>query len=200
MSVAENAGILEKNDPNEVIFMPEITAERLTSMNEEQNGFMLSICHMKINTSLVGEKSKRKIAGMFPPGSLFSVSMVATPILFKDLRDFVDRREGNLLRHVARRIMMTLATSFYEEAEDKTVATEIVTVFLAADRHVRRGGQKENLDGHVRSASDAAFSPSESIDKQAYSVALRMTYKDKKFTYSLEEFWMGFVDKYLHIC
>lgn len=201
MSASKNAGILEGNDPEEVVFMPEISAERLTSMNEEQKGLILSMRHMQINTSLVGENPKLEIGDMVPSATLFSENMVALPVLFNAFRDFADRRGGNLQQYSSRSIMMTLATSLYEEAEDKTTATEIVTVLLAAGCHLRCSGQKEEKsDGHVGSVSDTASPPSASLNNIAHNVAMRLKDKEKKFTVSLEESWMEFVDEYLQIC
>ncbi|GAB0493905.1 hypothetical protein MMPV_005192 [Pyropia vietnamensis] len=114
-------------------------------LDEEQKGVVASVRMLEAEmatTPMSGEQVKAAVAEILPPAVLFSPSMVALPYLHRDLRNWLNARGANLEQHPSRRIKMTLATALYPEADERTVATEMVSEVEAAGRRSRVTGNR----------------------------------------------------------
>lgn len=180
------------------VFMGDVTQERLCVLNDTQRGFVISIRSVESTEALTGNALKRFIADMYPPVSLFAEDLFKIPSIFKSLRDFLDSRGANLQQHTSRRIMLTLASQLYEEREDTQAAMEIANLLVAAGRRTRRTDTETNPP----SKSTPANIPFTSVphNKAAHNVAMRLKDRENKFSGSLEESWMEYVDEYMQIC
>ena len=69
---------------------------------------------------------------MFPPASLFGQEICGIPAVLIELRNFLDSRGENLQQHSSHRVVMTLAYSLYEEAEDTHANIDMAREIVAA--------------------------------------------------------------------
>ena len=118
------------------MFMPTITPDTFTGLNDIQKGFITSIQ----NVQEFGEEGialTRAVADMFPPAELFCKDLRSLPSLYSELRNFLHSRGASMTQHSSRRIMRTLAHQLYEEKEDEHAAVDIVQKIIVSDRRSR---------------------------------------------------------------
>lgn len=131
---------------------------------------------------------------MFPHASLFSPGIRILPAVYSSLRDWLNSRGANLGQHSSRRVIMTLASSLYEESEDSEVALETGRSIIAEVRLGARGPAAPDVkeDDSARQAGASAHSG----DSTAHRVAMRFKDSDTKFSGDIGQYWMEFVSEY----
>ena len=184
------------------VFMAGISDGTLQALTSCQKGFISSIRILELQENITGEALKQSVAEMFPPAMLFNKELLDMPAIYSSLRDFLDSRGANLQQHSSRRIKMTLATSLYDEPEDREAVTEIVSHIFAEGRKykVAASATQDAASTSNFPSSAPQLSSNNSSDKIAHNVAMRLKEKDKKFGGELGESWMEYVDEYLQIC
>lgn len=163
-----------------------------------QKGFILSIRSLEedvISSQMPGNEVKSSVAEMFPPGVLFNDDLMNLPLCHRKLRDWLDSNGANMVQHSSRRVLMTLATNLYDEAEDREAAEEIVKELIARMRS-RRDGSSSQETPSLQTSSSAT--PSRELDSNtAHKVAMRFKEDKKKFSGAIGEYFNDFVSDYL---
>lgn len=77
---------------------------------------------------------KQAVAEMFPPGVKFGSELMGLPVLHWKLRDWLDSKGSNIVQNISKKIIMTIAISLYDEAEDREVAENIVSNIINRQR------------------------------------------------------------------
>ncbi len=67
---------------------------------------------------------KEAFAEMFPPSDLFSPEIRSMAAVYTNIRDWLNDNGANLTPHSSRRIIMTLASSLYDDSEDTVAAVD----------------------------------------------------------------------------
>lgn len=184
--------------------MRQVNPETLGALTSQQKGFIASIRAIEQDAGLTGINLKRAVADMFPPASLFAKEICDLPAVWKELRDFLDRRGANLQQHSSHRVINTLAHGLYEEPEDTQAAIDIAKEIVAAGRRPRhdlnRYASHSSSSGTVAPQMNQSASPhGTSAEKLAHNVAMRLRDNEKKFSGELGDSWMEFVDEYLQM-
>lgn len=176
-------------------FLKGISHEELTTMSIRQKGFIISI--RTLDPSLSGDTLKDTIAEMFPPSHLFSNDIKEIPSVWLELRKFLDTNGASLSQHSSRRVILTLAHSLYEDAEDREAAIEMANNIVSEGRRPRTQTQGDSSYSPGRPPDNSDQSArSLSTDRVAHNVAMRLKDKEKKFNGDLGECWHEFVDEY----
>ena len=143
-----------------------------------------------------GQQVKATIAELFPPAIFFSSELLAIPLLHQRLRALLDKRGANLTQHSSRRVLLTLATSLYDEAEDREVAEELARKVMAE----KRRGPDTNGANQTPPPLSASSSTIRSCDvgsRIAHKIAMRFKDKKSKFSGSIGQFFQEYVSDYL---
>lgn len=173
----------------------------VADLSDKQRGFVVSIRHIEATNTLHGDALLRSFADMVPPAQLFCKELCKLPVIFTELRNFLDYKGANMRQHSSRRIMMTLANNIYEEQEDRQAAVDIVSEIVAAGRRMRADlSQTDSNRRESPQATTTQVHTSSAPDRVAHNVAMRLKERDKKFSGPLGESWMEYVDEYLQVC
>lgn len=179
-----------------------MTHVNLNELNSSLVGLVLSVRHLDgriSSTGMTGTQVKDAFADMFPPAVLFSPEVRSMPALYSNLRDWLNEKGANLTPHSSRRILMTLATSLYNDNEDSFAATEMVRSIVA------RGRQSSHLTTSAASGAAGASTATSSDDhsqrenKTAHNIAMRFRDSGAKFSGDIGESWMEFVAEYQQV-
>eukprot|EP00171_Calliarthron_tuberculosum_P007546 IDg7546t1 len=79
---------------------------------------------------MTGVQVKEAFTRMYPPAVLFSPKIISMPAVYSCLRDYLNSRGDNLVMHSTRRFIMTLASSFYDESEDRGLQSTLPAKYL----------------------------------------------------------------------
>lgn len=105
----------ESVDPH--AFFKRISHEELKTMSNRQRGFILSI--RSLDPTYTGSALKDTVAELFPSAHLFSEELREIPGIWLELRKFLDKNGTAMTQHSSRRVILTLAHSLYDDAEDR---------------------------------------------------------------------------------
>lgn len=183
------------------MFMQKISDSALSSLSPTQVGFVVSL--RAISSDLSGDVLKQQISEMFPPAQLFSKEIADMPMVWIELRNFLDARGVGLQQHSSRRVILTLAHGLYTDAEDQSVAIEIANLIIASGRRVRQdlqvGDSSSTANNSAAPTTSSGARETIAQEKMAHNVAMRLKDTDKKFSGDLGECWHEFVDDYQQI-
>eukprot|EP00171_Calliarthron_tuberculosum_P001988 IDg1988t1 len=115
----------------------------ITDMSDIVVGFVYSIqdIEQRMTTSAMsGEQVRKEIANFYPPASLFSTEIKASPIVYTHPREFINAHNSHLTSYLCWRIVMTLTLKFYEDSEDTAVLEEIAKAIVIEGRSATRTG------------------------------------------------------------
>lgn len=134
---------------------------------------------------MIGANLVRSVAELFLPTVLFLEELLSIPALYAELRNFLNKRGAKLTPQSSRRITMKLATNLYLDDEDKSADVEIVKKFIAARR--RTVTEEPSVVSPVqRGNKQRVYSSStNSSDKLAHNVAMRLKENERKFPETL---------------
>lgn len=183
----------ETNDQTR--FFKNLTNDELSMMSNRQKGFIISI--RALDPSIAGTNLKEAIAEMFPPSHLFSDEIKEIPSVWMELRKHLDLHGATLQQHSSRRIILTLAHSLYEDAEDREAAVSIANSIVAEGRRPRNQSQTDDTlpPGRPPDTGDSDSRPLPT-ERVAHNVAMRLKDNEKKFSGDIGDCWMEFVDEY----
>ena len=167
----------------------------ITGLTTSQAGFINTIRVLEDEmkyTPIDGQQVKATIAELFPPAVLFASEIRTLPLLHRQLRAWLDKRGANLTQHSSRRVLLTLATSLYDEAEDREVAEELARKVMAENR---RGPDTTGVQQtpHPLSASSSTIRPSDGGSTIAHKIAMRFKDEKWKFSGSIGQFFQDYV-------
>ena len=176
-----------------------LASMNLAHLSSFQKGFILSIRSLEedvISLRMPGNEVKSSVAEMFPPGVLFNDELMNLPLCHLKLRDWLDSNGANMAQHSSRRVLMTLATNLYGEAEDREAAEEIVKELICKMRSRRDESTSQEAPSSLQTSSPVT--PSRELDSNtAHRVAMRFKEDRKKITGAIEEYFNDFVSDYL---
>eukprot|EP00171_Calliarthron_tuberculosum_P023415 IDg23415t1 len=176
-----------------------------TTVSDEIGGLIYSVRDLDARiqeSAMTGVQVREAFAEMYPPAVLFSPKLMAMPAVHSSLRDWLNSRGANLAIHSTRRVIMTLASSLYDESEDREAAMEIAGQIVAEGRRSSRSTAAATSTGvevTTRSNIGAAsgFQPRE--DKTAHNMGMRFRDKDTKFSGDIGQSWMEYVAEYQQV-
>lgn len=116
--------------------------------------------------------------------------MFDMPIVWIEMRDFLDSRGANLGKHLLLLLIMTLAHGLYTKGEHREAAIEMEWWFIVPrERRVRQVltySEEQNM--HVRAQHEQVnFCKSRSYECGAHNVAMRLKVNGMKFSGDLEQ-------------
>ena len=165
----------------------------MASLTRAQAGFINSVRMLddEIRSGpLSAEELKASVAEMFPPAVLFGDEINALPYAHRALRTWLDTNGANLTQHSSRRIPLTLATSLYDEAEDRDIAETFARELVAS-------GKKKRTNEPEAVAPSSNVVHTTSVDASiAHKIAMRFRDERQKFSGAVGEFFNDFVADY----
>lgn len=178
---------------------------QLSTVSKEIVGLVYSVQDLDIQameSAMTGEQVKHAFAEMYPPATLFDISLRSIPTVYTNLRDWLNSKGANLRQHSSRRVMMTLATSLYDEAEDREAAITIATEIIADGRRSRRNTDTQHSNHNTGSNGTQRTTLSGSsgnTEQVAHRIAMRFKDDSAKFSGSIGECWGEFVAEYQQV-
>lgn len=159
---------------------PEFMARvKLDEVSNEIRGLIYSIRDLdsRISTSaMTGSQGKDALAELFPSASLFSENICTMPLIYANVRDWLNGEGANLMQHSSRRVLITLATNIYNESEENQAAEDIVRDVISSGRRSSRLAHGVTTATHATSGGTAAtsgVSHSQSENRLAHSIGMR---------------------------
>ena len=156
----------------------------------------IRMLNTRINgAAMSGDQILAEVAELFPPARLFSAEIRSTPIIYRNLREWLLEHGATLPTHSSRRIMMQLATNIYMDDEDKIAAESIVKEIIAEGRRVHK-----NNDAVVPTPEPSTPQGStQSHEKLVYYIGNRFRNAESKFSGDLGESWTEYVSEYQQV-
>eukprot|EP00171_Calliarthron_tuberculosum_P023645 IDg23645t1 len=139
---------------------------------------------------------------MYPPAVLFSPKIMAMPSIYSSLRDWLNGRGANLAKHSTRRVIMTLASSLYDESDDREAAMEIAGQIVAEGRRSTRStiaGTSAGAAESTRSNTGSASGAPGREDRTAHNIGMRFKEKESKFSGDIGQSWIEYVAEYQQV-
>lgn len=164
----------------------------------EQMGFISLVRMLEgemRDATLSGEQVKPADAEQFPPAVLFGPEIGALPCAYRELRKWLDGHGANLQQHSSHRVVMTLATSLYVDAEDRVAANQLASGIISAGRRVSGGGTAPPPPSPT-GRGDALAS---TRDRTAHNIPKRFRDASSKFSGSLGEAWTECVTEHQQV-
>lgn len=184
--------------PPDSQFLPSMD---LTVLTEEQRGAAISVRMLEAEVLRRGDVSpeevKASVADLLPPATLFGTALLTLPYFHRELRNVMTVMGAPLTMHSSRRIMMTLATNIYAEAEDRSAAVDLVKAVEAEGR--RRPQPDGSRAAGGIAAADSSLSAGKESDRCAHNVAMRFRDAASKFSGGLGENWSEYVAEYQQV-
>ena len=171
----------------------------ITGLTTSQVGFINTIRVLEDEMNYApmdGQQVKATIAELFPPAVLFASELLALPLIHRQLRARLEKRGANLTERSSRRVLLTLATSLYDEVEDREVVEELATKVMAENR---RGPDTNDANQTPQpfSASSSTITSSDVGSSIAHKIAMRYKDEKSKFSCSIGQFFQDYISDYL---
>ena len=138
--------------------------------------------------NLNGEQEKAAFAEVYPPNSLYSLTIQTKIPIFPELRTLLDEHGAALTSNSSHKIIMTLNTTVYSENDDNEAATAIVRAMISARRSrlsSRNGGAASSLQSYNQGQSCQVQFNSNIPSRIASNMA--MHFRTDKFTGDIGE-------------
>lgn len=105
------------------------------------------------------------------------------PIVWVELRHFLESRGAELTQHSSRLVVMTLAPGFYDEPEDRVAAIESSQLIMASYRRDRTELRADEAptQGSSQSSHQGAIGDSTVESLLSHDIFMRFKASDKKF-------------------
>ena len=178
---------------------------QLGTVSSEIVGLVYSVRDLDvraIDNGLSGAQVKEAFAEMYPPAALFAAPILSMPSVYSNLRDWLDSKGAGLRQHSSRRVMMTLATFLYDEAEEREAATQIAGDIIASGRRIRRVTDENvtSQNGANNNSRATSHSASTGNDEQvAHRIAMRFKDESCKFSGDIGQCWNEYVSEYQQV-
>lgn len=135
-------------------------------------------------------------AEMYPPSFLFSPNLMTMPSIFASLRDFLNSKGAKLTQHSTQRVIMTIASSVYDESEDREAALENAENLFSERRCSLRSRTSASAGGEDSSTGTTISSPASAAsreDRRTHNIRMRFKEKDYKFSGDTGQSWIEYV-------
>lgn len=159
-----------------------------------QKSFIISI--RALDADLHGEALRVLIADEFPPGILFDPEIGRLGELWTGLRTWLVARGVRITQHPTRRIILALATSIYEDADDREAAVELAQRYIASQKKGPPGPVIEDAPDLPDTRHATNITPP---DRVTHNIAMRFKDVDAKISGVISQCWQEFVDEYRQV-
>ena len=171
----------------------------ITGLTTSQAGFINTIRVLEDEMKYApmdGRQVTATIAELFPPAVLFASELLELPLLHRQIRAWLDKRGPNLTQHSSLLVLLPLATSLYDEAEDREVVEEFARKVMVENR---RGRDTNDLSQTPQpfSASSSTIRSSDVGSSIAHKIAMRFKDEKSKFSCSIGQFFQDYISDYL---
>lgn len=181
--------------PSVPTFLPSVTLDLLSNMTMKQKSFIIGL--RTIDPEIQGQALREIIADEFLPGILFDPEIGRLGGVWHGLRTWLASRGVILPQHSSRRIILTLASGIYEDAEDRTIAMELAQRYVT---NQKRGAANPDTEQETHDSPE----PSTNIqvttpNRVAHNIAMRFKDTESKFSGDIGECWQEYVDEYRQV-
>ena len=169
--------------------------DHLTELNKDQEGLVTAI-NAYTEGRLTGEQLLFALSEDNRPEDLFKPSLLELPILFRYLKEWLERHEVCIKTHSSNRIISRLCMTIYSGI-DQTTGINCINEYR------KRGSIKNsilNIRQTIERESLARIAKEDNISKIAHNIAIRFKDKYDKFSGDIYENWKNYLSEYLNEC
>lgn len=168
--------------------------DNLTELNNDQQGLITAV-NAYTESGLRGKQLVLALCEDYGSEDLFKPSLLELPLLFRYLKDWLEKHGVTIENHSSNRIIPRLCMTIFKQS-DQTTGLNCIKEYR------KTGATSKSIDHEpkVIERTTSNYSKEENTSKIAHNIAIRFKDKSAKFSGNIYENWKSYLSEYLNAC